>query len=183
MKMKILRWGLVFSVLSQAVWAQVVSADELSDLKARNAQLETTVQELTLQLAEALKRQDQLEAALAQSRSAIPPAAETSSVATAASDREVLIEEAIEAPGQVQRASPDTMVSADDNACNVSQALAAYSGSGDDNRALSAWLEDTDRLGACSDEQLLRLRDAVKWDWLGYQKAVLGRIDEELESR
>jgi hypothetical protein len=94
--------------------------DELSDLRARNAQLEATVEELTLQLADALSERKDLEARLAQAiadrdgleaelaaaaaaraGSASPmvagdiPAAEVAGTTALAMDRDTVSEEAV----------------------------------------------------------------------------------------
>jgi len=188
----------------------VLRADELEALQARNAQLEATVEELTLQLAEALRERRRLEAELARVRADAKPVAAAVPVAPAADDtlpagdrsaadpapaaipaeapadpapevqmREVAVASAtaVEAPEPVAAARTGV------DGCDVTEALAGYDGKRAGNERLSNWLKASDNLERCTTAQLRELRDAVKWDWLGYQKEPLGLIDAELARR
>ena len=71
-----------------ALGTAVASADELAELKARNAQLESTVEELTLQLADSLRERKRLEGLLNQAKvaSVTAPGAVTTPRGTVSSD-------------------------------------------------------------------------------------------------
>lgn len=185
------------------------SADELEMLRDRVAQLEATVEELTLQLADAVKERRRLEAEIAEAladaeaAAAAPVAAAPIAAAPAASEAlstgappasDRVIEETPVAPaaqtatGSAPAASAEALATAgpayaSTSDCDVSQALAGYDGKREGNEALAAWLEADDHLARCSMEQLREIRAAVKWDWLGYQKPVLKLLDEELARR
>ncbi len=156
------------------LFSTTASADELADLKRRNAQLEATVQELTLQLAEALKAQQRLEAELA-------AAVSVSSEEAVELQDTAIATEVVTASGAA--ASSTSMKETTDGVCNVREALDGYEGSGGDNKALSAWLKSSNHLAVCTTSQLQQIRKAVDWDLLGYQKEVLALIDRELASR
>ncbi len=187
-------------VLPAVLFVGAARGDELADLKARNAQLEATVEELTLQLAEALKERRRLEAALAAAEAAPAPAAVAAPAAamastsvsapavaapaaTTAPDEGMLSETEIKA--QAGSPAAQAVVVARDavEGCNVAEALSGYEGSGDDNQALSAWLKKSDHLKLCTEDQLRQIRKAVDWDFFGYQKEVLALIDRELSQR
>ena len=180
------------------------SADELETLRERVSQLEATVEELTLQLADAVKARRRLEAELAEAMAATG-VAEPAPVAAAAgasqglstggppaSDRVIedtpVAPAARTAPAAAPEASAEALAAASSadassSDCDVSQALAGYDGKRKGNEALAAWLEADDHLAKCSTEQLREIRDAVKWDWLGYEKPVLKLLDKELARR
>jgi hypothetical protein len=110
-------------------------------------------------------------------------------------DREELIEETavtVDAParsdaadaamtGAAAGAAESAFIRSAD--CDVAQALAGYDGKRKGNEALEAWLQAGDHLTVCSTAQLQQIRDAVKWDWLGYEKPVLQLLDKELARR
>lgn len=162
-------------VLGTVLFATSAFGDELSELRDRNAQLEATVQELTLQLAAALQDRKRLEAAL--SAAAVPAAV------NAEDELQETEISAVSAPAVADAALPAAANAAGDEACDVEAALAGYERSGDANQALSAWLKADDHLSRCSAEQLAQIRKAVKWDLWGYQKEVLALIDKALETR
>jgi hypothetical protein len=200
--------AVVPAFFSLVLWTSTAAGDELAELRARNAQLEATVEELTLQLAETIAERRALEAQLADAvakleaaaaaATAAPPLAAGVSGETApapevpaadsgaAEATEEVVEEAIVAEGATAPAAvaataqPDSLATP---ACDVDEALRGYKRSGKANRALGDWLQSGNHLKACSTEQLKAIRKAVKFDFLGYEKAVLAMIDEELEAR
>lgn len=183
-------------------------ADELDELKARNAQLEATVEELTLQLAEALRERRRLEAELAELRSVAEPVAAAAPVAPVAAPVAAeapaarpapaaspapapadpapeprLREVAIAGAAATGAPEPVAVARADIDGCDVTAALAGYDGKRAGNERLRDWLRSDGNLERCTTEQLRELRGAVKWDWLGYQKEPLRLLDEELARR
>jgi hypothetical protein len=192
------------------LFSPALRADELADLKARNAQLEATVEELTLQLAEALRERRRLEAELAGARSSVAPSvaapapaapvAESAPDATgapvarqapAASPAEAAADPApeprlreVDIAGVAPAAKePVAVARAGIVGCDVSEALAGYDGKRAGNERLLDWLKASNNLERCTTEQLRELRGAVKWDWLGYQKEPLRLLDEEIARR
>ena len=183
------------------VLATRASADELSEQRERIEQLEATVEELSLQLADSVRERRRLEAELAEAVAAAAAAATTAGASKGSVDTPAeveaevggIIEEiavAAEAGASPEGSGPATAPpavaesaytrSAD---CDVAQALAGYDGKRKGNEALEAWLEADDHLNKCSTAQLQEIRDAVKWDWLGYEKPVLKILDRELARR
>ncbi|MEE4279328.1 MAG: hypothetical protein V2I82_12740, partial [Halieaceae bacterium] len=148
-----------------------VRADELSDLRARNAQLEATVEELTLQLADAVKERRRLEAQLAEALAAAEAAAVAANESVAAAvEASAAVESRLEdvevapapdaAPAAVEPSSLATAAAAAPEAervarstlagCNVSEALAGYDGKRAGNEALAAWLKTGNNLERCT---------------------------------
>ncbi len=187
--------------LSSSAWS-----DELSELRARNAQLEATVEELTLQLADALKERRRLEASLAEATaslaaaeanlSAAEVASSTSSARTTVSEdtpagvttgeTEMVEEEIVSAAGAGAAAKAEAMTLAsalDTSGCSVSEALAGYDGKRASNEALTDWLKSGNHMDVCTTEQLEEIRAAIKWDWLGYEKEAIRMLDKEIEAR
>ncbi|MEM1188515.1 MAG: hypothetical protein AAGI72_08315 [Pseudomonadota bacterium] len=184
-------------------------SDELSELRARNAQLEATVEELTLQLADALKERRRLEASLAEAKTSLA-AAEASLTTTDAAmatapaamaaggdgqaaaaviapeEARMVEEEIVSVADAAVTARSDAMSVAsalDTTGCSVTEALAGYDGKRAGNEALTSWLKSGNHLNVCSTEQLEEIRAAIKWDWLGYQKEAIRMLDKELEAR
>jgi hypothetical protein len=161
------------------------------------------VEELTLQLADAVKERRRLEGELAEARAAVPAAAAvaqqgasspTAAAPVAAASEPVLEDvevvtdqsapaaQAAQAP--VQAAAPATTIArADIAGCDVTEALAGYDGKRAGNEALTEWLKTGDNLERCTKEQLQEIRGTVKWDWLGYQKEPLRILDKEIARR
>lgn len=198
-----LRNGTCLAVCLLLTTSAAVRADEPADLRERVEQLEATVEELTLQLADALKERRRLEAELAEAVAAAgaavaAPAPATSTASSGLSTggppahENSAIEETAVLPAAAAAASaaaqgsakaPAAGTTAASSACDVTAALAGYDGKRKGNEALAAWLESDDHLANCSTEQLQAIRDAVKWDWLGYEKPVLKLLDTELARR
>ncbi len=201
-----MRLSLLLVTLMILSTATRASADELATLRERIDQLESTVEELTLQLADSVRERRRLETELAAAVAAAgtaaaapaPVASATTAVAMTAegpTDREELIEETavtVDAPARSDAADPAMTGAAAGAAesafirsadCDVAQALAGYDGKRKGNEALEAWLQAGDHLTVCSTAQLQQIRDAVKWDWLGYEKPVLQLLDKELARR
>jgi hypothetical protein len=204
-----MRLSLLLVTLMILSTATRASADELATLRERIDQLESTVEELTLQLADSVRERRRLEAELAAAVAAAgtaaaapaataPVASATTAAAMTAegpTDREELIEETavtVDAParsdaadaamtGAAAGAAESAFIRSAD--CDVAQALAGYDGKRKGNEALEAWLQTSDHLTVCSTAQLQQIRDAVKWDWLGYEKPVLQLLDKELARR
>ncbi len=172
-------WVLLFSAVS-------AHADELTSLKERNARLEATVEELTLKLAESLKAQRQLEAALAQAkqdRTAVEAVVKTETL-TASLPSNQSAAKPTTAQGQSSSHTANTTdVSYDSPNCKVSSVISGYRGTGEQNKAARAWLGSNDHLKRCSSEQLLILRKTIRWDFWGYSREAIAMIDRELEKR
>lgn len=202
-----MRISLLLVILLLLPVAVPVSADELAELRERVTRLEATVEELTLQLAASVRERRRLEAELAETIAtagaavAAPAAAGSGSTErdapVLAGEADVAAEEAIEEiavpsvaasssdvapaqPGASDAVDAGYTRSAD---CDVAQALAGYDGKRKGNEALEAWLQTDNHLDKCSTSQLQQIREAVKWDWLGYEKPVLRLLDRELARR
>lgn len=187
------RW--IIGTIGCFIFANVALCDELADTLARNARLEATVQELTLQLAESLKERARLEAELRQALAreelgTLPAPIEASRPDEVTLQETDIVEEAAavnaasaatKTPDASRSVAQPLPTSAGN--CDVDAALKNYAGRGDDNKALSTWLKVPKRLAECSTAQLKQLRKAVDWDFWGYQKEVLALIDNELEKR
>ncbi len=163
------------SVLALLLVSSVSWGDELANLKARNAQLEATVEELTLQLAESVKERRRLEAQLANTATA--PVAVAPAVISDG-DPEIIASEPIN-----NAAAPAPTRSKVVNGCDVDYALGQYAASKNDNEQLQKWLESSNNAQKCSSDQLRKIRDAVTWDFWGYSREVRELIDRELAKR
>ena len=161
-------------------------ADDMVLLKERNARLEATVEELTLKLAESLKAQRELEAALtAVNTGTVAPAATLKTDNLGSSQPSVeLTEESLNntTPAAVSE-SVAAASSLDSPECKVSAVISGYRGTGEQNKAARAWLGSNDHLRRCSSDQLQAVRKTIRWDFWGYSREAIALIDRELEKR
>lgn len=157
--------------------------------------------QLEAQLAEADAAAEAAAATLtATAAAASTPAAASTGPVTSTASQELIEETAVSAEAAIDAPiatskTPSTPKTSKESAavaeyasigstdCDVSQALAGYDGKRKGNEALAAWLGADDHLARCSTEQLREIRDAVKWDWLGYEKPLLKLLDKELARR
>ena len=154
-------------LLGLVTWTTATSADELAELKERNARLEATVEELTLKLADAIRTQRALRGELDAARIA----AENSSEPTSEAAQELETLTVTEPPQQ----------RAVRNDCDVDAVLKRYRSSNKDNEQLRDWLRESPAAQQCEKDQLVTIREAVSWDFWGYSREVLAVIDKRLD--
>ena len=172
-------WALLFSTVS-------AHADELAELKERNARLAATVEELTLQLAESLKAQRQLETALAAAqKAAVTPTStlKTEHLSSGQSSDELSTSTLNKTAQATDSAAAESVSSLDSPDCKVSAIMNGYRGTGEQNKEARAWLGSNDHLKQCSSDQLLAIRKTIRWDFWGYSREAIAMIDRELEKR
>lgn len=161
-------------------------ADDMVLLKERNARLEATVEELTLKLAESLKAQRELEAALAAVNTGMMAPAVTLKTETLGSGQPRVepTDESLNNPTSAPvSASVAAASSLDSPECKVSAVISGYRGTGEQNKAARAWLGSNDHLQRCSSDQLQAVRKTIRWDFWGYSREAIALIDRELEKR